>query len=132
MSSWGGGEVEKQPQEANMQSKSNISFRKEPVRFGSVLDFSKVHRFGSVRFGSEQSFSWFDFRLHFSDASRRGQVRLVRFRVRFRPVPELHGSVRFGSVRLVRLGSACSVRFLIPSRNKCKISVEKLILGHGH
>ena len=28
----------------------------------------------------------------------------VRFRVQFRPVPELHGSIRFGSVRPVRFG----------------------------
>ena len=38
--------------------------------------------------------------------TRCGSVRLdsVRFRVRFRPVPELMGSVRFGSVRPVRFG----------------------------
>ena len=41
--------------------------------------------------------------------TRRGSVRFgsVRFRVRFRPVPELKGSLR--------LGSACSVRLLIHS-----------------
>ena len=36
----------------------------------------------------------------------------VRFRVRFRPVPELSDSVRLGSVRF---GSASSARFLIRS-----------------
>ena len=36
----------------------------------------------------------------------------VRFRVRFRPVPELNDSVRFGS--------AGSVRFLIPSCHWCR------------
>ena len=51
---------------------------------------------GSVRFFSENSFR-----------TRRGSVRFGsdRFRVRFGPVPELNGSVRFGS--------AGSVRFLI-------------------
>ena len=61
------------------------------MRFGSV--FSKHHRFGSVRFvffpvrrGSACVFR-----------TRRGSARfgLVRFRVRFRRVPELNGSVRF-------------------------------------
>ena len=73
--------------------KSLISFR-----FGSGL--SKIHRFGSVRrtilAGSMR------FGLRFSDASwlRFGSV---RFRVRFRSVPELNGSVRFGSARPVQL-----------------------------
>ena len=67
------------------------------VRFVWVPDFSKIIRFGSVRFGQ----------LHFPVRrgsacvfrTRRGSVRFgsVRFRVRFRPVPELNGSVRFGS-----------------------------------
>ena len=85
-----------------------ITSRKEPVRFDSVSvpDFSRIHRFGSVRFG----------KLHFQIGrgsarifrTRRGLVRFVsvRFFVRFLPVPELIGSVQFGS--------ACSVRFLIP------------------
>ena len=77
------------------------------VRFISVPDFSKIVRFGSVRFG----------KLHFPVRrgsacvfrTRRGSVQFgsVRFRVRFRPVPKLKASVRFGL--------AGSVRFLIPS-----------------
>ena len=71
-------------------------FRREPVRFDSFLfrNFRKVIvlvRFGlaincpgSTRFG-----------LRFSEESWLGPV---RFRVLFRPVPKLSGSVRFGSV----------------------------------
>ena len=82
------------------------------IRFVSVPDFSKVHRFGSVGFGNlfvpVRCGSACVFR------SRRVSVRFgsVRFRVRFRPVPEFIGSVRFGSVRF---GSTGSVRFLVPS-----------------
>ena len=74
------------------------------VRFGS--GHSTNHRFGSVRFGlfivPVRRGSACAFRL------RRGSVRFgsVRFRVRFRPVPKLNVSVRFG-----RFGS---VRCLIP------------------
>ena len=68
--------------------------------FVSVPDFSKITRFGSVqtfriRFG-------LDFSIRRDSAcvfrTRRGSVRFgsVRFRARFRPVPELHGSARFG------------------------------------
>ena len=67
----------------------------------------------SVRFGSENSVSRFDaVRLAFLGrvVARSGSV---RFRVRFRPVPELNGSVWFGS--------AGSIRFLIPSRIRTKI-----------
>ena len=81
------------------------------VRFGSGF-LSKVHRFGSVRFGSEDSFSRFDAvrpALFGRVVARSGSV---RFRVRFRPFPELNGLVRFGS--------ASSVRFLITSsRSSC-------------
>ena len=82
----------------------NRYIRKEPVRFASVPDFSKINRFGSVRFGNFKFPGSTPFGLHFSDASWLGSV---RFRVRFRPIPELNGSVRFG-----RFGS---VRFLAPS-----------------
>ena len=65
------------------------------IRFVSVPDsFWKF--IGSVRFGSMNSF----FRVQRSSAcafrTRRGSVRFgsVRFRVRFRPVPELNGLVR--------------------------------------
>ena len=80
----------------------------DSVRFVLVPDFSKIHRFRSVRFGQlfvpVRRGSACVFR------RRRGSVRFgsVRFRVRFRPVPELISS----SVRFV---SAGSVRFLIPS-----------------
>ena len=73
----------------------------------SVPDFSKIHWFGSIRFGQ------LSFPLRRGSAcvfrTRRGSVRFgsVRFRLQFRPVPELIVSVRFGS--------AGSVRFLIPS-----------------
>ena len=58
------------------------------VRFVSVLDFSRINRFGSVRFG-KTTISWFDavrpvFLKHV--IVRFGSV---RFRVRFQPVPEL-------------------------------------------
>ena len=71
------------------------------VRFVSVPDFENC----SVRFGLAIYLSgsmWFG--LRFVNASWFGPV---RFRLRFRPVPELSGSVRFGS--------AGPVRFLIPS-----------------
>ena len=77
------------------------------VRFVSVPDFSKINRFASVRFGNV----FFPVRRGSACVfrTRRGSVRSgsVRFHVRFRPVPELNGSVRFGS--------AGSVRFLIRS-----------------
>ena len=64
----------------------------------SVQDFSKINRFGSLRFGK----SHFPVRLGSACVvrTRRGSVRMgsVRFRIRFRPVPEFNGSVRFGSV----------------------------------
>ena len=77
------------------------------LRFVSVLDFfSKINRFwaGSVRknvFPGSTRFGLL-FRTH------RGSVRFgsVRFRVRFRPVPEFNGSVRigrFGSVRFLMI-----------------------------
>ena len=76
------------------------------VRFVSVPDFSKINRFGSVRFGKlfvpVRRGSACVFR------TRRGSVRFgsVRFRVRFRPVPELNGSVR--PIRFGRFGSVYS------------------------
>ena len=71
------------------------------VRFASVPDFAKINQFGSVRFGNV----FFTVRRISACVFRtRGcSVRFgsVRFRVQFRPVLELHGSVRFG-----RFGSA--------------------------
>ena len=61
------------------------------IRFGSVIfDISSV-RFGKICFPVRRG-SACVFR------TRRGSVRFgsVRFRVRFRPVPKLNGSVRFG------------------------------------
>ena len=77
------------------------------VRFVSLPDFSKINRFGSFRFGNV--FCPVRRGLACVFRTRHGSVRFgsVRFRVRFRPVPESNGSVRFGS--------AGSVRFLIPS-----------------
>ena len=68
------------------------------VRFVSVLEFldNSSVRFGSVRFGK------LVFPVRRGSAcvfrTRRGSVWFdsVRFRVRFRPVPEFNGSVRFG------------------------------------
>ena len=88
--------------------------RKKTLRFDSFRfrTFSKIHRFGSFRFGNV----FFPVRRGSACAflTRRGSVRFgsVRLRVRFRPVPELHGSIRFGS--------AGSVRFLIPSCHWCR------------
>ena len=80
------------------------------VRFGLVR--TNIHRFGSVWFGKIV----FPFRRGLACVfrMRRGSVRFgsVRFGFRFRPVPKLHGSVRFGSAGSA--GSAGSVRFLIP------------------
>ena len=75
-------------------------YQEEPgsVRFVSVTDFSTIDRFSSVRFGK------FIFPVRRGSACafrmRRGSVRFgsVRFRVRFRLVPKLSGSVWFGSV----------------------------------
>lgn len=81
---------------------------KEPVRFGSVPHFSKNNRFGSVRFGNSFSGST-RFGLRFSDASWLGPVRFgsVRFRVRFRPVPEFIVSVRPVRLGFLFLPSCC-------------------------
>ena len=73
------------------------------VRFVSVLDFSNKY---SVRFGSVRKIRFDAVRpaLFGRVVARSGSV---RFCVRFRPVPKLNGSVRFGSagsVRLVRFG----------------------------
>ena len=76
-------------------------------RFGSIRFGSGLFEKSSVRFPSVRT-------IKFPGSacvcrSRRGSVRFgsVRFRSRFRPVPELNGSVRFGL--------AGSVWFLIPS-----------------
>ena len=94
------------------------------VRFVSVPDFSKNPRlFGSIRFGSVRFGSVRFGKLYFPIRrgsacvfwTRRGSVDPVRFGsvlllVRFWPVPELHGSVRFGlagSVRSLILSWSC-------------------------
>ena len=66
------------------------------VRFVSVPDFSNNHRFGSVRFG--QLFVPVRRGLACIFRTGRGSVWFssVCFRVRFWPVPEFDGSVRFG------------------------------------
>ena len=81
--------------------------RKEPVRFDSFW-FRTFRKFiGSVQFG--QLFAPVRRGSVCLFRTRRGSVRfgLVRFRVRFRPVPKLKASVRFGSVRPVRFGFLC-------------------------
>ena len=76
-----------------------IKGRKEPVL--SVPDFSKINRFASVRFGQR----FVPVRRGSACAFRTqgGSVRSgsVRFHVRFRPVPKLKDSVRFGRFGLV-------------------------------
>ena len=83
--------------------------RKEMVRFDTFRfrTFRKLIgsvRFGSVRFGN----SIVPVRRGSACVvrTRRGSVRFasIRFRVRFRPFPELNGSVWFGSGRPVRFG----------------------------
>ena len=80
-------------------------------RFGSILFGSGLFENSSFRFCSVHKHVFpgsTRFGLPFSDASWLGPVRTtLRFHVRFRPVPKLNGSVRFGS--------AGSVRFLVPS-----------------
>ena len=74
------------------------------VRFVLVPDFSKINRFGSVRFGSVRKLFFpgsTRFGLRFSDAAWLGPVRFGLFP---RPVPAgsritWFVSVRFGSVR---------------------------------
>ena len=78
------------------------------VRFVSVPDFSKINRFGSVRFGNYFPGST-RFGLRFSDASWLGPV---RFGSVPRPVPAGSGIKRFGSVRFGRFGSV-SYSFLL-------------------
>ena len=102
--------------------------RKEPVRFDSFR-FRTCRTFvGSVRFGLEIVFSGSArFGLRFSDASWLG---LVRFCVRFRPVPELDGSVRpvrFGFLFLPDLGRLrCGYPLFqcAPIRYSCEIIVN--------
>ena len=90
---------QKQSRDPNPKDK-----KEPPVRFGSVPDFSTIHRFGSVRFGQFV----FPFRRDSACVfrTRRGSVRFgsVRFRVRFRPVPKFNGWVWFDSARPVRFG----------------------------
>ena len=73
-------------------------------RFGSGLFDKSSVRFGSVRLGNLISSVWRGSACVFRTG--RGSVRFgsVRFRIRLRPVPEIHGSVRFCSVRPVRFG----------------------------
>ena len=68
------------------------------VRFFWVPDNSKINRFGSVPFGSDNYCSRFDAVQPAFLRTRRGSVRFgsIRFRVRFQPTPELSDSVRFG------------------------------------
>ena len=103
---------------------------KEPLRFDSFRfrTFSKIDRFGSVRFGKVVS----TVRRGSACAlrTRRGSVLSgsVRFRVRFRPIPKLNGSVRFGSIRPVRFG------FLsLPDRHRYPgwASVRSVRFPHG-
>ena len=91
------------------QSMCDLQEGTSSVRFVSVPNFSTIHRFGSVRFGSVR-FGKYIFPVRRGSAcifrTFRSSVRFgsVRFRVRFWPVPELHISVRFGSVWSVRCG----------------------------
>ena len=97
------------------------------VRFVSVPDFSKIHRFGSVRFGSENIFPGSTrFGLRFSDASWLGPVRFGSVPC---PVPASSriklfgsvrfGSVRFGSVRFCRLGPLSNSFLIRRPGGKC-------------
>ena len=87
----------------------NNDNRKDTVWFDSFRFQTFRKLIGSVRFGSEMYFSGVRRGSACVFRTRRGLVRFgsVRFRVRFRAVPELNDSVRFG-----RFGS---VRFLIIS-----------------
>ena len=86
--------------------------RKTQEGIGSVCSGSGLFESLSVRCGSVKRFSRFDaFGLRFSDASWLGPVGSVRFRVRFRPVPELNCSVRFGSVKHFSRFDAFGLRF---------------------
>ena len=84
-------------------------FRKEPVRFDSfqfrtVSDCLTIHRFGSVRFGSENQLSRFDAvrpALFERVMVRSGSL---RFGSAFGSGRFRNYSVRFGSVRPVRFG----------------------------
>ena len=98
---------------------------KQPV---SVLRFSMLHEgTGSVRFGSDN----FPVRRGSACAfrTRCGSVRFgsVRFRFRFRPVPELRDSVRFGSVRPVRFGFLFLLGNIWQALWFCYFSVEVTI-----
>ena len=80
------------------------------IRFGSGLFESSSVRFGSVWFGTFSFSGPTRFGLRLSDASWLGLVRFgsIRFHIRFRPVPDLNGSVRFGSAGSVRfLATSC-------------------------
>ena len=85
------------------------------VRFVSIPDFSsKIHRFGSVRLGQVI------FPVRHGSAcafrTRRGSVRFGSIRrVRFRPVPKLSGSVRFGRFGTVLIPSCFPVSGAAPS-----------------
>ena len=94
--------------------RNGAAHRKEPVRLHSFR--FRNFRKSSFRFGSVRTNISFPLRRGSACVfrTRRGSVRFgsVRFHVRFRPIPELNGSVRFGS--------AGSVRFLIPSCAQAK------------
>ena len=103
------------------------------IRFISVPEFSKMYRFVSVRFGNDI----FPVRRGSACVFRTCSVRFgsVRFRVRFRPVPDLNGSVRFG-----RFGSvAHSFLSLVPPDSRrgascmyCKQAVrEKACIAYS-
>ena len=84
------------------------------VRFVSVPDFSKINRFGSVRFGK------ISFPARRCSACVFGRVVARSGSVLFlipRPVPAGSRIKPFGSVRPIRFGSADSVRFLVSSCN---------------
>ena len=72
------------------------------VRFVSVPDFSEIHRFGSVRFGTIIFPGSMRFGLRFSDAWWLGPVRFCSV---LRSVPAVSEIQRIGSVRFGRSGS---------------------------
>ena len=100
------------------------------IRFGSGL-FEKRNRVGSLRFGQlfvpVRRSSAHVFR------TRRGSVRSgsVCFRVRFRPVPEFDGSVRYGRFGLVSYSFLPLMRLPTADRSAGKRSTFKLT-GETH
>ena len=80
--------------------------RKEPVRFDSFRFRTFRKLIGLVRFGSKMCLSRFDAVWPPFVGRLVARFGSVRFRVRFRPVPELNGSVR--PIRFGRFGSVYS------------------------